>query len=203
MLGGFQSAQMVIQGGIFGLGPNSSANQWAPRVDVSPQVVWQAEGFGIGNLARIKAERGEQSRAIIDLRVAQDKVAAEVMRALAHVQSAAQRVSQAERSLRTGMITFSENFEGLQQTTRFGDILVLAFRPMEVVYALDLLRIAFFEYFNTVAEYNRAQFELFHALGYPAQELSVRRPPGAIEPVETARPIYLPPVGNGPPPATR
>jgi hypothetical protein len=54
-----------------------------------------------------------------------------------------------------------------------------------------------------VADYNRAEFELFHALGYPAQELALKQPPGPVEPVNLARPAYLPPVGNGPPPATR
>ena len=36
---------------------------------------------------------------------------------------------------------------------------------------------AFDEYFTTVAEYNRAQFELFHALGYPAREVDVAPDP--------------------------
>jgi hypothetical protein len=62
---------------------------------------------------------------------------------------------------------------------------------------------SFDEYFSTVADYNRAQFELFHALGYPASEVARLRPVGAPQPVQTARPPYLPPVGNGPPPATR
>ncbi len=61
---------------------------------------------------------------------------------------------------------------------------------------------AFNEYFTTVAEYNRAQFELFHALGYPAHEVALTRIPGEVVPVDTERPRYLPPVGNGPPPAT-
>jgi hypothetical protein len=65
------------------------------------------------------------------------------------------------------------------------------------------LKTAFDEYFTTVAEYNRAQFELFHALGYPAREVASTRPPGAAQPIDTSRPPYLPPVGNGPPPATR
>jgi hypothetical protein len=72
-----------------------------------------------------------------------------------------------------------------------------------VVYALKLLKLAFDEYFDTVAEYNIAQFQLFHALGYPAQEIESFRPPGEIAPVDTSRPGYLPPVGTGPPPATR
>jgi outer membrane protein TolC len=203
LVNGFQSAGMWIEAGLFGLGPNSSLNQWTGRADVSLQLIWQLDGFGIGNLARIKAERGEQSKAIVDLFKTQDRVAAEVTDARARLQSAAARVTQASRALREGMIAFNGNFEGLRQTTRFGDVLRLVFRPQEVVYALDLLSTAFDEYFTTVAEYNRAQFRLFHALGYPAQEVSLQRPAGDIVPVETVRPGYLPPVGSGPPPATR
>ena len=118
---------------------------------------------------------------------------------MARLQSAAARVIQADRALRTAIITFNGNFEGLQQTTRFGDVLVLVNRPQEAVFALQLLKLAFDEYFTTVADYNRAQFELFHALGYPAREIAYLRPPGDIQPVDTARPTYLPPVGNGPP----
>jgi outer membrane protein TolC len=203
MLNGFQSAGMLVQGGIFALGPNSSLNQWKGRDDVSVQLMWQLEGFGLGNLARIKAQRGRESRAIIDLRNTQDMVAAEVNRAYARVQSAAARVHQADRALRTGIITFNGHLEGMGQTKRLENVLVLAFRPQEAVYSLELLNVAFDEYFTTVADYNRAQFELFHALGYPAQEVTSVQTPGEVLPVETARPPYLPPVGNGPPPATR
>ena len=199
-LTGFQApGGMLMQAGIFGLGPNSSLNQWTGRDDVSVQLMWQLESLGLGNLARIKRQRGNQSQAIIDLRRAQDHVAADVTRALARVQSATSRVIQADRSVRTGLITYNGQVEGLGQTRRTGDVLVLVNRPQEAVYALMLLHIAFDEYFNTVAEYNRAQFDLFHALGYPAREITYLRPPGNIEPVETNRPRFLPPVGNGPP----
>src|SRR5262249_54862182 len=46
LLNGFQSAGMWIQAGLFGMGPNSSLNQWDGRVDVSLQAIWQLEGFG-------------------------------------------------------------------------------------------------------------------------------------------------------------
>ena len=167
LLNGFQSAGMLIQAGFFGLGPNTSLNQWAGRVDVSVQLVWQLEGFGLGNMARIKQQRGAQSDAIVELFNAQDRVVAEVTAANARLQSAAARVGQAHNALRTGIITFNGNYEGLRQTTRFGDVLVLVYRPQEAVYALELMLVAYNEYFMTVAQYNRAQFELFHALGYP------------------------------------
>jgi hypothetical protein len=204
LIGGFQNAGgMLIQGGLFGLGPNSSLNQFGGRDDVSFQLIWQFDAFGIGNLARIKEQRGEQSQTFVQLYRAQDMVAAEVTEAHANLQSAAARVGQADRSLRTAIIAYNGNVEGLRQTTRYGDVLVLVYRPQEVIYALKLMKVAFDEYFSTVADYNRAEFELFHALGYPAQEITYLRPPGNLEPVDTARPDYLPPVSNSPPPATR
>jgi outer membrane protein TolC len=203
LLNGFQSAGMLIQGGVFALGPNSSLNQWVGRDDVSIQLMWQLEGFGIGNLARIKNQRGSESRAVVELRETQDRVVADVTRTLARVQSAAARVLQADRALRSGMVAFNGHLEGLEQTRRLGNMLVLTFRPQEAVYSLDLLSRAFNEYYTTVAEYNRAQFELFHALGYPAREIARFQPAGEVVAVKTDRPHYLPRVANGPPPATR
>jgi hypothetical protein len=82
-------------------------------------------------------------------------------------------------------------------------MLILTFRPQEAVYSLDLLSRAFNEYFTTVAENNRAQFAMFHALGYPAREIARFQPAGEVVPVDTDRPPYLPRVGHGSPPATR
>ena len=130
-------------------------------------------------------------------------VAEEVNQAQARLQSAAARVVQADRALRTGIIALNGATEGLEHTSRFADVLVTISRPQEAVYALQLLMRAFNEYYTTVADYNRAQFELFHALGYPAHEVAHFQPAGEVLPVDTTRPIYLPRVGNGPPPATR
>ena len=122
---GFQTPFEMLQAGIFGIGPNSSLNQWAGRDDFSIQPLFQLKNCGFGNLAQIKSQRGMQSLAIIDFYEAQDKVAEEVTQAHARLQSAAVRVYQADRSLRTGIITLNGSVEGLQQTSRFGDVLVL------------------------------------------------------------------------------
>ncbi len=67
LINGFQTPYEMIQAGIFGLGPNSSLNQWAGRADLSYQALWELDAFGLGNMARIKEQRGEQSKAIIEL----------------------------------------------------------------------------------------------------------------------------------------
>lgn len=202
MINGFQTPGTYYNLGMFGLGPNSSMSQWVGREDLSLQLVWQFDALGIGNRARVKQERGAESAAIIKFYKAQDMVSAEVTEAQARAQSAAARVSQADRGLRESIITFNENFEGLRQTSRFENVLIKIYRPQQVTYALYLLKPAFDEYFATVAEYNRAEFQLYHALGYPAAEIVNSRPPGEVLPVDTERPGYLPPVGHGPPPAT-
>jgi hypothetical protein len=130
-------------------------------------------------------------------------VAAEITTAQARLQSAALRVLQAERQVRAALVNFNGSAEGLQQTQRFGNVLVQIFRPQDVVAALQLLRMALDSYFATVAEYNTAQFLMYHALGYPARELAYFKQAGETVPVDTNRPGYLPPVGIGPPPPTR
>lgn len=203
LLNGFQTPNELIQFGGQGIGAGDTLNLWSFRSDVSPQVLWQFEGMGLGNLARVKEQRGEQSRALVELFRIQDAVAADVTRTQARLQSAALRVVQAERSLQEALLTYDKNYEGLRQTTRFANMLVQVYRPQEAVAALEHLKKSYNEYFATVAEYNRAQFQMFHALGYPASEVSKLAPAGDAAPVDTTRPASLPPVGTGPPPATR
>jgi hypothetical protein len=203
LLNGFQTPYELLQVGGYGEGNGGKLNLWSARDDISPQVLWQADSLGLKNLARVKEQRGRASQALIDLFAVQDGVAADVTQAQADVQAAAARVVQAERELRSAIINYNGNYEGLQQTQRFGNVLIQIFRPQEVVFALQLLKRGYDNYFATVAEYNQAQFELFYALGYPAREISYFRPPNGSTPVETQRPAYLPPVGTGPPPATR
>ncbi len=203
LLTGWQSPGEMTEFGIFGTGPGSNLNNWSFRTDVSVQLVWQFENLGLGNLARIKDQRAQESRAIVRLYAIQDRVAAEVTEAQATLQSAAARVVEAERALRNAIINFDRNYEGLRHTKRFSNFLYLVIRPQEADIALEHLMVSYRQYFGSVADYNRAQFELFHALGYPAEEIANLHPPGNVVAVRGRRPFGLPPVPEGPPPATR
>ncbi len=203
MLQGFQTPYEQLEFGAQGFGNGGKLNLWSYRQDISPQVLWQADALGMGNMAMVKWRRGEASQATIGLFMTQDKVAGDVTRAQARLQSAAARTVQAERELRGALNNFDGVIEGLKQTKRFGNVLQLVFRPQEAVFAHVLLKLAYDNYYASVAQYNTAQFEMFHALGYPAREISYFRSPDGILPVDTTRPGYLPPVGTGPPPPTR
>lgn len=203
MMNGFQTPYEQIQVGAFGIGNNGKMNLWFARDDISPGLVWQLDSLGFGNAAMVKWRRGEASQATVELFRIQDMVAADVTRSQARLQSAAARVVQAERELRGALVNYKGNVEGLKQTKRFGNVLKLIFRPQEAVFTLYLLQFAYNDYWSTVADYNQAQFRLFHALGYPAREVAYFRRTGDVMPLNTMRPGYLPPVGTGPPPPQR
>jgi len=203
MLNGFQTPYEQIQVGAFGIGNGGKMNLWSGRLDIAPGAAWQIDSLGLGNAAMVKWRRGEASQATVELFRIQDMVVADVTRSQALLQSAAARVVQAERELRGALVNYKGVVEGLKQTKRFGNVLRLVFRVPEAVFSLQLLKMAYYDYWTTVAEYNQAQFRLFHALGYPAREVAYFRRTGEVLPVDTMRPGYLPPVGTGPPPPTR
>ena len=67
-------------------------------------------------------------------------------------------------------------------------------RPQEVVAALQQLQQAYINYYTSANDYNRAEFRLYHALGYPAQRLACGNQFGDPIPVDPSRPAPLPPV---------
>lgn len=182
----------LYQGGIFGTGTNGSVNQWAGRSDVAIQSVWKLDNLGFGYQGRVRERRGQVQLAMVELFNVQDHVAAQVAQAKAEVESAATRVRDAENGLKHSVETYQGNLKGLGQTVRFGDVLSLVNRPQEVVAALAQLQRAYDNYYSTVADFNRAQFRLFHALGFPSAILSHERPPGEVLPVDTERSSMAP-----------
>ncbi len=202
-INGLQTPYELIQAGAVGIGNGGKVNQWSPRDDISPQLMTTADGMGLRNLAQIKEARGMTSQAMVELFHAQDSIAGGVTRTQADLQSAAARVVQAEREVKSALINYNGNVEGLEQTHRFGNVLIQVFRPQEVVFALQLLMRGYGHYVDSVADYNTAQFAMFHELGYPAREIALTGRTGPVLPVNTERPSYLPPVGVGAPPATR
>jgi len=75
---------------------------------------------------------------------------------------------------------------------------VLRPNPASVVIPLEpslqALLGAYHNYYAAVNSYNRAQFQLDHALGFPSRILASERPPGDPQPVDTRRPPQMAPV---------
>src|SRR5262249_43358166 len=124
----------------------------------------------------------------------------EVAQALARLQAASARVPETEEGLRQAIESADKNFEGLRETTRpAGELLRLVVRPQEVVAAIQALDVAFQQYANAVNGYNLAQFELYRAMGQPAQVIATQ--PDLLAPRASPVSIPEPPRGGSARPA--
>ena len=100
--------------------------------------MWQLEGFGFGNLARIKASA--RRRVAGDHRPPQDPGHGGGGRDPgpgAGAVGGGRGSSRPTAHSRTAIITFNGHLEGLGQTRRLENVLVLTFRPQEAVYSLS------------------------------------------------------------------
>lgn len=195
--------------GVFGGGPNDSLKNFGGRFDIDMQVLWEFQALGFGNRVRVQERKAEYEVATLELFRTQDRVAAEVVAAFAQVRAAADRLAQAEPALREALDLVTRSLEGMSQTRRVGDVLTLVIRPQEAVAAVQALGQANTDFFSAVADYNRAQFRLYRALGHPARALAgsvpgesnaTPNPPPAAQP---APPPAIPKVETEPPPQPR
>jgi outer membrane protein TolC len=169
--------------GGFGGGANDRIANFGSRFDVDVQLLWEFSNLGFGNKARVGERRAEYEVATLELFRAQDQVAAEVVAEYARARGAAERLAAAEPAFKDAIDLSTKSLAAMSQTRRVGDAVVLVVRPQEAVAAVQALAQANADFFAAVADYNRAQFRLYRALGHPGYCLT-----GAVP---------APPVVNG------
>lgn len=162
----------TLSTGAFGGGERDDMQNFGARNSLDVQILWELRNLGFGNAAAVREREAESRAAVLEMFAIQDRVAAEVVQAHSQAQRAFNRIRPAEEGLVDAIETAHRNVEGMSQTRRAGDVLILVFRPQEVVASIQSLDLAYRDYFGAVGDYNRAQFRLYRALGCPAQCLS-------------------------------
>jgi outer membrane protein TolC len=192
----------TLAGGVFAGGPNGSTNNAGWRGDLDLQLLWQLDNLGFGNRARVQQRQAENRLAVIDLFRVQDRVAAEVVQAYNQAQLAGRRADVAEKTLEVALKSADKNLAAVSQPKLTGNVVVLLVRPQEAVQAVQALAQAYADYFGAVADFNRAQFRLYRALGRPAQCLAQDAPPQSPAAIPLDVEI-LPPLLPRPAPAAK
>jgi len=185
----------AITSGVYGGGTEGNLNTWGGRSEFDAGLVWTLSNLGMGNRALVRGRAADKEKALIELFNLQDRVAEEVVQARAQVEGARGEIPEAETGVKEADTTFAGTLKGLGQIRGAGRQLQPVSRPQEAVAALQLLNRAYDQYFIAVNNYNRAQFQLYHALGYPSRILSWDRRMGEIQAVDTSRP---PEMGEAP-----
>jgi outer membrane protein TolC len=184
--------------GAFGTGTNGLTS-WNGRSDWDAEVVWELKNLGFGNRGLITQRRGEQRQATVELFRIQDLVAQDVTQAQATVRASRTRVNKSEAEVKAALASYAGNLKGLSETVRAGQLLQLINRPQEAVAALQQLEQAYIDYYTAANDYNRAEFRLYHATGFPARGVTCGDSLGPVIPVDPSRPPQMAPVCAPPP----
>ena len=186
-------------------GPNGTLNSNGSRLDIEVAAVWELQNGGIGNVGLIRQRRAERDLASIELTRIVFRVRSDVAQALARLQTARFRVVETEEGVRQSVESADKNFIGLRETARpAGELLRLIVRPQEVVQAIAAMETAYEQYAYAIGEFNTAQFDLYRALGQPAQwvtSLKLNPAPSNPPASPTATPVAADGAGPVAPPS--
>lgn len=153
------------------------------RTDLDVVVFWTFRNLGVGNVALIRAadSRARQSR----LREVEtlNRVRVEVAEAHARVAARFAQIGYAEKAVRASQEGYREDLARI----RGGQGL-----PLEVLDSVRLLSRSRTEYLDSIIDYNRAQFQLWVALGRPPANCLARPVPPELVPPPDVTPLPTP-----------
>ena len=144
-----------------GGGLGSDIRDFGDRMDFDAVAYWEVRNLGLGEHAardqagsRVDQARWQQVQVL-------DQVASEVAEAHAQVAARREQIDLAESAIETAADSLNRNAERIREGQG------LPIETLQAIQALDQARCA---YVRAVGDYNRAQFRLHRALGWPIHE---------------------------------
>ncbi len=153
------NVQAGASGGGFGGGTSTNFPSSSDRSDVDLLAVWEWQNMGLGNVARQRLRRGELHERVLELEALRDKIAAEVVAAAADVASYRRQLEIAQESITAAEQSYRLNEQRIRESEGL---------PIELLQSISALAEARNAYTESVANYNRSQYQLLRALGNPA-----------------------------------
>ncbi len=173
-----------LSGGVFGGGSNLVASSTPPaaglppnqprfgdfkdRTDIDAIMYWSLRNLGLGNKALIDVARSRMAIADLEQQATLDQVRREVAEAFVRVHIRFAEIDARAKGVRSGVSALAEDFVRVQGREGL---------PIEVLDSLRHLATERRDYLDAIVEYNKAQFELYVALGKPPADMLARPVP--------------------------
>ena len=177
------------------------------RTDFDAVAYWSIQNMGFGNLAMIRTAAAHLQTTRFQEIGVMDRIRAEVAEANAKALARFAQIGTAESAVRSALLGFQEDLARARGAVGL---------PIEVLDSLRLLARARNEYLDAIVDFNRAQYELYVAMGQPPADAlarpalaagsaptseltaSGRTVPPAAAPAPAPAPAAAPPAGRGP-----
>lgn len=157
------SLALSYSGAGFGGGQNANLGNFGGRSDLAASLFWDLRGLGVIDRAMVRRRSADKATAGIDLARVQAQVAADVVSAAEARAAASSQLTEAREAVAEAVQSLELNLANI----RGGAGLAGATRPIEALQPIQALAQARTEYLNAVLGYDRAQFRLHRALGWP------------------------------------
>lgn len=143
-----------------GGGLGSNIDRFGDRMDFDAAAFWELRNLGLGDQAAQSATRSRVGQARYRQVQMMDTVASEIAEAHVQVQERSGQIELAKLGIQAAQDSYRRSAERIQD----GEGL-----PLEVLQSLQALDVAQRQYVHVIADYNRAQFNLHRALGWPVE----------------------------------
>ncbi len=150
-------------GGGFGGGQNAFFGNFSARGDAAVSLNWELQNLGFTDLALMRKTEAQNRAAALALVKVENQVAADVVSAYETRAAASLRLERATKARAEAIRSLELNFVNIQR----GAALPGATRPIEVLQPVQALAQVRIDYLAAAIAYNRAQFQLYRALGQP------------------------------------
>lgn len=135
------------------------------RTDLDAVAFWTIRNMGIGNIALIRAASARLQTTRFQEIGVMDRIRAEVAEANARSLARFAQIGTAESAVRSALNGFKEDLARARGAVGL---------PIEVLDSLRLLARARNEYLDAIVDFNRAQYELYVAMGQPPADALAR-----------------------------
>jgi len=143
-----------------GGGLGSDIELFGDRMDFDAAAFWELRNLGFGDQAARRESRSRVGQARWRQVQMMDTVASEIAEAHIQVQERSNQIEFAKLGIQAAQDSYRRNIERIQD----GEGL-----PLEVLQSLQALDTAQRQYVRSIADYNRSQFGLHRALGWPIE----------------------------------
>lgn len=154
--------RLLYNGGGFGGGPNSYFSDFDWRGDAAALAYWKLDNFGLGNRAVVRERQSQFAQTNFRLMTVENAVAAQIAAARGVADARRQELTSALAALTAARESYRLNLDRARRAPDQG-------RPIELLQAVQALERTQSDYLHVIADYNRAQFRLYAALGNPPQ----------------------------------
>jgi len=140
------------------------------RTDLDVIGYWTLQNLGVGNVAQIKGAKARLGASEFQQIAVLNRVRAEVATAYARTHARFAQIGTSEAAVLASQKGFREDYDLTRAQTR-------RVLPIELLNNFRLLNTSRRTYLDAIVDYNRAQFELYVALGQPPADALARPVP--------------------------